>query len=265
MQVEKVGLTADAIAYLKTRSIYIATPCFGGQVFYTYTQSLMELTQLCGSIGMKCSASFIAGAALISQARNDMVHDFLNTDYTDLVFIDGDIGFEAPDVISLVLRDEQIIGVPYAKKAIAWPRVVGYVQQFGNIATEDLGKLASDHVFRALPDTPANFSLGDPLEVACVGTGLMRIKREVFGSIRDAFPDRAYVQDGDQSTRYDFFRNGLETDEQGTVRYCGEDYSFCSLARRAAFKIHLAPWVRTSHTGSHTFQADWQVLAKYSA
>src|SRR3546814_1326311 len=40
-----------------------------------------------------------------------------------------------------------------------------------------------------------------------------------------------------------------------------EDYAFCHRARAAGFRIWLAPWVRTSHSGPATFAGSLADLA----
>jgi hypothetical protein len=109
------------------------------------------------------------------------------------------------------------------------------------------------------------------LEVRDAGTGLMRIKREVFGKIREAFPDRMYMpypaENGTDLPTYMYFQPEIDpdyvADPDRLPRYLSEDYAFCRLARRAGLKVHIAPWAKTSHTGSYTFQGDLATVAKH--
>jgi hypothetical protein len=44
-----------------------------------------------------------------------------------------------------------------------------------------------------------------------------------------------------------------------------DDYAFCRRARDAGFRIWLAPWVRTTHSGPAIFQGSLPDLAQLFA
>jgi hypothetical protein len=288
MEVEKVEvtITENELAYLRTRSIFIATPCFGGQMSYTYTGSLLALTSACSKIGIEYVAFLRSGESLISRARNFMVSEFLNTtNYTDFFFIDADMGFDVQDFISMLLRDEEIIGVPYPRKQFGWARLIDFLKNHHcDIPVEDIDKLTSDFVYSCVPgqSQPTSINLREVLEVRDAGTGLMRIKREVFGKIREAFPDRMFMpfpaENGSDSAHlptYMYFQPEIDPDyvadrdpdyvpdHERLPHYLSEDYAFCRLARRAGLKVHIAPWVKTTHTGIYTYKGDLETVAKH--
>ena len=264
----------EALEYLKTRSIFIATPCYGGQMCASYTRSLLALTNLCHDLGIKYAVSFLVNESLIPRARNAMVADYLkNSDYTDFFFIDADIGFDARDIVSFLLHPEEIVGVPYPRKSINWARIIDCLQKNnGNVPLDELSKLTGEYVFNFPADAaPASINLGEMLEVQDVGTGLLRVKREAFAKIREAFPDRVYmpmVSEGELIPTYMYFQSEIDPESAkfsptGLPNYCPEDFMFCRLARKAGLKIHLAPWVKTTHSGHYSFIGDLEAVGRW--
>ena len=42
---------------------------------------------------------------------------------THMLMVDGDIGFEASDILKLISFDKDVIGLPISKKKIDWGRI----------------------------------------------------------------------------------------------------------------------------------------------
>jgi hypothetical protein len=56
--------------------------------------------------GIEFKAVFLPGCSLITQARNQIVSDFLESDADKLVFIDADVSWEPGDIIKLASHDQ---------------------------------------------------------------------------------------------------------------------------------------------------------------
>jgi len=261
---------------LKTRSLYIATPCYGGMMTVNYTNSLIALINQCQNLGIRYTISFIYNESLITRARNKMVDDFLRkTNYTDFIFIDADIGFSAQDILSFLLYDEGVIGVPCVRKNLRLDRVVEAVKKNGRSYTiEELEQLLGEFVINFPPNgQPAKMDLWHLAEVQDVGTGIMRVRREVFEKVREAFPDRWYAPmlgeaDADPNKpMFMFFQSCIDKDSgqynpNGLPQYIPEDYAFCRLCRQVGIKIYAAPWVESSHAGTYIFRGSLPAVAK---
>ena len=100
--------------YLKTLSIFVATPCYGGQMFEGYFRSAMSLKTLCNSLGLDISFFTVTNESLITRARNTCTAHFLQSSADYLLFIDSDIEFNAEDVLRLLAHKEKIVAGAYA-------------------------------------------------------------------------------------------------------------------------------------------------------
>ena len=109
---------------LSKKSIFVATPMYGGMNHGLYAKACLDLQALCVHYGVQVKFSFLFNESLITRARNYLVDEFLNrSDCTHMLFIDSDIHFDPKDVIALLALDRDVIGGPYPKKAIKWRSV----------------------------------------------------------------------------------------------------------------------------------------------
>lgn len=274
---EELGSTPDhkeAMAYLKTRSLFLATPAYGGQFSVNYVNSLVQLLNILHDVGIKYVVKFMYNESLITRARNVMATSFLReTECTDFFFIDADIGFDAREIVSLMLRPEGVIGAPCVRKNLRLDRIATAIKKNGReYSIDDMQKLAGEFVINFPPDAaPENINLGQILEVQDVGTGLMRIRREVFEQVEKAYPDQWYLpMNGEEGKRlpiYMYFQSAMDPETKkynpgGYPDYISEDYYFCRLCRKIGIKVYLAPWIKTSHMGAYVFQGDMVAVAE---
>ena len=125
------------IEKLQERSLFIATPMYGGQCAGMYTKSVNDLASLCMHYKINAKFYYLFNESLITRARNYCCDEFLRSDCTHMIFIDSDIGFDARDVISMLAlmnheEDPQkydILCAPYPKKCIAWEKIKAAVDQ----------------------------------------------------------------------------------------------------------------------------------------
>ena len=102
----------------------------------------------------------------------------------------------------------------------------------------------------------------EPFEIANGGTGFMLIKREVIEDLATKVPeytnDMYSVIDDMSKKKYikEFYAVSIDPDSGN--RLLSEDYHFCKLARTNGYKIHAAPWVHLSHTGTYIFDGTLQ-------
>lgn len=271
---EEQKKSKEAMEFLRTRSLCICTPCYGGAMTCNYTNSLLSLINLCRDIGITHSVVFKYNESLIPRARNAMVHDFLTKhEETDFLFVDADISFEARDILFMMLQqDKEVIGVPCVRKSLNWSRIIEAIKKNGQtFSGNDLMKIGGEFVINFPADKqPTSFKIGELTEVQDVGTGIMRIKREVFAKIQKAFPDRYYWpmtgEENNSQPMYMFFQSGLDEESRkfnpgGLPHYVSEDYSFCRLSRAAGIPIWLMPWAKSQHFGGLLFEGDLSVVA----
>jgi hypothetical protein len=251
---------------LRPYSIMVGTPMYGAQAGGMYTKATNDLSMLCTSAGIKLKYYFLFNESLVQRARNYIVDEFLRSDFTHLMFIDSDIGFDARDVLGLLGLQTQypdkydIITAPYPKKTIAWEKVKKAAD--AGVADDnpfELERFVSDFVFNPVAGK-TSFELNEPVEVREAGTGFMLIPRTVLEKYRDAYPELAYLPDHARTEKFDGSREihayfDCIIDPE-TKRYLSEDYFFCRKAREAGMSVWMCPWMKINHVGSYVFRGD---------
>lgn len=229
-------------------ALFVAVPCYGGQMHSACTMSLLHLQIECAKNNIVVAFDFLMNESLIPRARNTLVYDFMQTAYTHLLFVDSDIQFDPLDVIKMIKADKDIIGGAYAKKEILWNNIASCVKKGKDI--DSLKYNTSDFVFTLVePGALNNPVIPDTAEVKCVGTGLMLIKRNVFTKIKENHPLRTYMYNTNK--HYSYFDCTILNNE-----YLSEDYFFCQLWRNLGGKVHVATWTKTSHYGVMPLHTD---------
>ncbi len=96
---------------------------YGGMATGTYTWSLAQTPVIVLRSGIGLFYQYRTSDALVTNSRNHLANQFLETPATHLMWIDADIGFNGLDIVSMLIADQDIICGLYPKKAIAWKRV----------------------------------------------------------------------------------------------------------------------------------------------
>ena len=73
--------------------LFTAIPCFGGKIESRTTEALLRLHHYCIDQGISINHNFLNNSAIITEARNELVSMFSETDCTHFLFIDADIEF----------------------------------------------------------------------------------------------------------------------------------------------------------------------------
>lgn len=246
------GIQID-ISSLKGKSIFVATPMYGGLGNTMYVTSMLQLQDACTKHGITMHHCFMMNESLIDRARNGLVHEFLtvsNAEY--LVFIDADIQFRPEDVLAMLSFGKDLICGPYPKKHINWPIIIEAIKS-GKYDPSYLERLVGEYVFTPLED---DRPLDAIIQVAEAGTGLMAIHRSVFEKMKTRYPENYYISDSSQDLRagrvkemHAYFRTDIVNN-----RYLSEDYYFCHKWREMGGEVWLFPWAVTSHFGTYGFQ-----------
>ena len=264
------------LSTLRKRRIMVATPMYGGQCHGMYAKSCADLAKLCQAYEVDLKFFYLFNESLITRARNYCADEFMRSDYTHLMFIDSDIGFDPHDVISLAAMmdpdDEdpkQIMCGPYPKKTIAWEKIKRAVDKgFADKNPQDLEKYVGDYVFNPA-DGAESIRIDEPCKVLEGGTGFMMIARGAFEKFDAAYPDYTYLPDHVRTKHFDgsreismYFQALIDPT---TKRYLSEDYMFCQYLADAGVATYLCPWMRLLHTGSYTFGGSLADIAALGA
>jgi hypothetical protein len=239
----------------KKKHIFVATPMYGGQCFGYFTQSCLQLSNLCKTNDVDVSFSFLFNESLIQRARNLLAQHFLKSEATHMMFIDADIRFNPEQIFPMLEADKDIICGIYPKKEINWTTVK--MAMDANVPNDQLKFHTGAFVVNLVDyQTEVTVPINEPVEIWNGGTGFMLIKREVFENLIGKVPtylnnvlDMANKENGE--TINEFFATSIE-DETNIL--LSEDYYFCKKAREHGMKVWAAPWVQLAHIGTYAFE-----------
>jgi hypothetical protein len=163
--------------------------------------------------------------SLITRGRNNIVSEFLETDYQALMFIDADIMFTPEDVSKLwnhICEGKGVVCGIYPMKKLG-EDTTAWVD----------GKLVPRETLSGLT------------EVDFAGTGFMMINRDVLEKMISVYSGLKYEEKG---VKYALF----DTQIDGDV-YLSEDYTFCKRYRALGGRVLVDPSISLKHIGSFTY------------
>lgn len=232
------------------RKIMICTPMYNSQCTAEYAISMIDLMSMVPRVkDLQVMTLFALNESLIHKTRNLLVHSFLKSDCTHLLFIDSDIGFKSDQILRLMMTDGDIVCGIYPKKKINWNQVSEAVSE--GVSVQELPKHALEYLF-----VPDNIDAEDDLiDINRAGTGMMLISRNVFEELEDKVDTFKLESDLENVFRTDeeireYFFTSIDTE---TKIYLHEDFNFCKLWKEHGGKIHAASWVELTHSGTHVF------------
>ena len=265
------------IEVLRRRKLFVATPMYGGQCHGMYCKSTADLAKLTSHYGIETKFFYLFNESLITRARNYCVDEFMRSDYTHMIFIDSDIGFDPNDVLTMLAlmdtenpeNDKHIMCGPYPKKTIAWEKIKKAVDKgFADDNPGNLERYVGDYVFNPASGQ-SEIRLDEPVKVLEGGTGFMMMTKHAFQEFEKAYPDYSYKPDHVRTKHFDGSREIMmyfqALIDPKSKRYLSEDYMFCQWMREIGVDTWLCPWMRLLHTGSYTFGGSLVDLAQVGA
>lgn len=243
-------MASKKVAAPQQIKVFLAVPMYGGQCTGVFVQSLLSLSGMLSAQGVQLQCAFMFNESLITRARNNLTHQYLETDCTHLLFIDADMKFFAEDIYRMILADKDVIVAICPKKEINW----GTVREAALAHQPDLSKFTGSFVVNLLQNTASiTVPQDQPFPVAAGGTGIMLIKRQVFKKLEKTTPvfrnDMSHMTAG--KPVYQFFTESIDP-ESG--RLLSEDYHFCHAFRNIGGTVWAAPWCRIGHFGTYLFE-----------
>ena len=262
---------------LRKRKLFVATPMYGGQCHGMYCKSTADLSKLCTHYGIEVKFFYLFNESLITRARNYCVDEFMRSDYTHLMFIDSDIGFDPNDVLTLLAlmdtddpnNDKHIMCGPYPKKTIAWEKIKRAVDKgFADDNPGELERFVGDYVFNPA-EGQKQVRLDEPVKVLEGGTGFMMVTKHAFEEFNKAYPDYSYRPDHVRTKNFDGTREIMmyfqALIDEKSKRYLSEDYMFCQWMQKVGVDTWMCPWMSLLHTGSYTFGGSLTDMARLGA
>lgn len=251
-------------------NIFIATPCYGGQVSEAYMRGILDVSMLMQHHSIPFFVFTIGNESLITRARNSTVAHFLgNPEFTHLLFIDADIEFTPLEFFSLLAARKEVAGGCYPGKSINWDKVYEHVGKGclkSEIEAQSLNYMVNYHMVETEQGQALNID-NNFVEVNNLATGFLMIQRSVFEKLKAERPQDKYVNDisgyncpETKDNFYLFF--DTMCDENG--RYLSEDYAFCTKWRQLGGQIWMDMFSKLTHTGFYKFKGNVHPVIKDS-
>jgi hypothetical protein len=274
-QEEQIQKIEDLKRRLVGKSLFVATPMFGGVCHGMFAKSINELLIIGGRLGVEVRTSNIFNESLINRARNYLLQTFLDSEMTHIMWIDADISFNAYDIFTLLAycdaedpftkKSMDIVGGLYPKKTLAADKMVAAVKAgLCDVNPEDIFKYSADLVVNPVGGGGV-IDITKPIQVSEIGTGFMLMSKESVNKMRRKNEQLKYTPDhirtpGFDGSRkiYNLFEILIDPDSN---RLLSEDYGFLRLARKIDLNIFVFPWIKLIHIGNWFFQGDLQSLA----
>lgn len=253
-------------ATAKLPKLFIATPCYGGQMFAAYTQGLVSLCCALAHSGFQFEPFLLANESLITRARNKCVASFLKTDCTHLLFIDADVGFHPKDVDSLMKAQQDVVCGAYPMKGYGWEAMAAAAVK--GAQPDDLpehgalyaANLHHDDVVKGRTEVYEKNG-GSYVEVMDAATGFLLISREAIQRfIAHYGKEIEYVSDYEPAgeTHHMLFQAAPDPSAKPGEprRYLSEDYWFSRMWQRMGGKIYLCIDCKLTHSGTHMWRGN---------
>ena len=247
---------------LQNIKLFIAMPCYCGQMCTLTTNSLLQLQKICLLNGIELHFAATLSESLIPRGRNKLVSDFLNTDtFTHLMFIDSDIVFEPMSIIKMLTYNHDICVGAYPCKSL-------HIDEFLKKSNEGHPNPLPASFNYAINTKNKTIVNNNCIEIKYGATGFMLIKKNVFIKMKKELPHLKYVNDvpdaytniiKENDNLYAFFDTVIDPDSK---RYLSEDYYFCQLWTRMGGKIHCDVTCNLNHIGTYIYQGN--ILNKFN-
>ena len=228
--------------------IYLAVPCYGGQLTLHFVNSLLKLQDACRERGVGLHIEMMGGEALITRGRSRLAAQFLaHPTATHILYIDADIGFMPENVFRLLDSGKEVIAAVCPLKKIDWEKV----RAAAKADVADLQAAAIGYVVRFLPTADKSVEVEDGMaRVSYGGTGFLMIRRQAMQRIVDAHPElRARMGDMADSLAPEAVMVFDTMIEPETGQYLSEDYAFCRRWRDLGGDIWADFTARLTHVG----------------
>jgi hypothetical protein len=245
--------------------LFIATPCYGGNLHYQYVVSLFSFAKTLDKLNIKYTISFLGNESLITRARNIMVGKFLSDPAcTHLFFIDADIQFPIKNALKLLQADKDVCYGVYPAKKVNFEKFNDHIGTVENI--EELKSICLNYMVSYEQDDGGRLIIDwnqKLMKVKYGTTGFMMIKRNAIERLTKAFPDLQYrnkktceLHRINPENLYLLF--DCRKDDE-THDYLSEDYAFCDLWRKIGGEVWADLESRLTHWGNYAFQGDYQL------
>jgi len=218
--------------------VFVATPAYDGRVNTAFTVAMLQSFSRMSHAGIAARWETLDGCCYLPVARNKLVRSFLESDATDLFFIDSDVSWDPDGFMRVLNYDLPFVGgiVPFKTDKEGYPV---------SFKLDDNGKPVTH------PDTRL-------IDTIMLATAFMRVRRDVFEAMMAKYGDEQLLvierhPDGSESERYLNFFDCQKVKD----RWWGEDARFCKLWTAMGGNVWADPDIDFTHTGTKAWAGNF--------
>jgi hypothetical protein len=239
----------------KDIKLFVATPVHS-EVSIHYMQSIFKLQAECNERQIPIMLQLMK-SSLITQGRNLCVAEFLNTDFTHMLFIDSDIQFNTESIFKMLSKDQDLLSIPYPMKNIQWVKVLNKWNDIPDMTFTQISTAGNKYPVRLKDQEDDINCVNEMIELSHSMTGCMLIKREALEKMVTAYPELTIKQetvvDGKTIVKpnlYNFFDTYYDT---VTKIYYGEDFAFSRLWTKIGGRCMALITEYITHVGEYQY------------
>jgi hypothetical protein len=199
-------------------NILVGIPTYDGKLMTQLVSGLLAETSVAAAMGDQITVRFLPSCSNIAIGRNQIVKEFLASEFDRLVFVDADVTFEPGSLVRLAHYPVEFVGGAYRLKQPKEQYPVSFLNSPNVHSTERMGLI----------------------EVAMVPTGFLALSKSVFEKFSAHYPGREYDSAGTKT--YCYFQVPYHNGALYT-----EDSYFCKEWRESGGKIFLDPEISMTH------------------
>lgn len=221
--------------------VFFATPAYDGTCHVAMVRSLIGERDLLREAGIEAEWRDHAGCCYLPITRNALVQMFLESDATDLIFIDSDIEWELGASWKLLKHiDKEVVAGAYRHKVDA--------ESYPALCNGDADG-------RPVVDPATGL-----IRAMLVPTGFLKIRRSAFEKFRAHYGSREVIDRSDPNNPkpYYCYFDTVRIGEQ----WWGEDLHFCNEWRAMGGEIWVEPDITISHHGLRRFEGNFHLYLR---
>jgi hypothetical protein len=212
------------------RKVSIAIPAYTGQVHIGTFRSIFTDVLDLYDRGDHVFVMDECGNALLADARALMVAKFLDSDGTDLIFVDNDVVWEAGTLLKLVDAPVDFVAAIYPQRNDPINYSVSWDQSKQQLIPSEHGLL----------------------EVWGVPLGCARVSRVMLEKMIEVYSDTEFYCEKAPGQK----AHALFGDYRLGRYKLGEDFAFCARWRNIGGQVWISPECNMGHVGFKTFRGN---------
>jgi hypothetical protein len=209
--------------------IFIAVTAYGDKIFTECALSILRNSHVLRDMGHTVMPFFYGSDCYLDRGRNVCVFKFLETDCTDMFFVDSDVGFDQDAMLKMINHDKDIVAGAYPYRNVIGFPVCIYAGADKRPLVEENSKL---------------------IKAGLITMGMTRIRRDVFETMIEK-----KVVKKDNFNLYNFFNVGMVFPDDN--QWYGEDVVFCKRWQSIGGELWIEPNINFTHTGNREHKGNY--------